>query len=145
MFDDIEKQIRICLCIQRRPTRNALAGKGTKKYARNDRTTRMFAETIAGNIDRTYHFHDKDGRVETDKVAQLIFEVLRAMPDEILKLYADKLSINSDPALAEMAAEIHQAIAGQWAISYHPSTKPSHSSAFDGALRRWEEEMRVKE
>lgn len=130
MFDDIEKQIRIYLTVQRRPARNSLAGRGTKKNARNDTRTKMFAETIAGNIGRTYHFHDKDGRVETDKIAQLIFEVLRAMPDEILKLYADKLSINSDPALAEMAAEIHQALARQWAISYHPCTRPLPPSSY---------------
>lgn len=130
MFDDIEKQIRICLCIQRRPTRNALAGRGTKKNARNDRTTRMFAETIATHIGRAYHFHDKERRVEVDQITDLIFEVLRAMPDEILKQYADKISLNSEPAVDEIAGQIHQVLAQTWAISYHPSTRPLPPSSY---------------
>jgi len=124
MFDDIEKHTRIFLCIQRRPTRNALAGKGTGKYARNDTKTRMFAEDAAKYIGRTYHFHDQDRRVDTQEIVEAIFGALRVLPDNTLKRYAAKISVISEPAVDEIAAQVIQALAVRWAISYHPSNRP---------------------
>ena len=130
MFDDIEKHIRIFLSIQRRPTRNALAGRGSGRNARSDTKTRMFAEDAAAYTNRVYHFHDKGRRIELKEIIDVIFEVLRAMPDEILKRYADKLGLITQPAIDEIAAQIHLALSQKWAISYHPCTQPLPPSSY---------------
>jgi len=124
MFDELEKDIRICLSTQLTPLRSGYAGKSPGTRGRTGLATKLLAEAITVNIGRTYRFYEGERRVDVFDVAIFLEDVLSAVPEEMRERYAGKLSINSDPAMSEIAERVVKALEEKWVYSYHPATRP---------------------
>ncbi|NWJ27468.1 hypothetical protein [Rhizobium sp. RM] len=126
MFDDLEKDIRICLSTQPTPLRNRYAGKSPGTRGRTGLATKLLAEAITVSIGRTYRFYEGERRVDVFDVAIFLEDVLSAVPEERRERYADKLSINSDAAKIEIAESVVKALEEKWVYCYRPANAPHH-------------------
>lgn len=118
--DDIEKAIAVALAVVPRTFRNGFGGKGVRRR-REANATKEVAVVLTRYLGRTYTFFEGDRKIETGDVESFIAGALMAVPDDLAKSYADKLTLYSEPARDEIAARLTTALAGKWRWVYKPS------------------------
>lgn len=118
--DDIEKSIAVGLAVVPRTFRNGFGGTGVRRR-RMPHATMEVAVIVSRYLGRTYTFYEGDRKIETGEVESYIAEALTAVPDDLAKSYADKLTLYSEPARNEIAARLTTALTGKWRWVYKPS------------------------
>ncbi|OCJ64028.1 hypothetical protein A6U96_09505 [Agrobacterium tumefaciens] len=118
--DDIEKAIAVALAVVPRTFRNGFGGKGVRRR-REPVATKEVAVVVARYLGHNYTFYEDDNAVEKSEVESFLAEALTAVPDDLAKTFADKLTLYSEPARNEIAARLAKALADKWWWTYKPS------------------------
>ncbi|MCZ7858545.1 hypothetical protein ACQZ46_11405 [Agrobacterium salinitolerans] len=118
--DDIEKAIAVALAVVPRTFRNGFGGKGVRRR-REPTATKEVSVVVTRYLSHTYTFYEDDRKVEKDNVETFLAVELTAIPDDLAKTFADKLTLNSEPARNEIAARLAGALVAKWRWAYKPS------------------------
>ena len=118
--NDIEKGIAVALAVVPRTFRNGFGGTGVQRR-RMPHATMEVAVVVARYLGHTYTFYEGDRKIETGEVESFIAEVLTAVPDDLAKTYANKLTLYAEPARNEIAARLARALNNKWRWTYKPS------------------------
>ncbi len=118
--NDIEKGIAVALAVVPRTFRNGFGGTGVQRR-RMPHATKEVAVVVARYLGHTYTFYEGDRKIETCEVESFIAEVLMAVPDDLAKTYANKLTLYAEPARNEIAACLANALTEKWRRTYKPS------------------------
>ncbi|CDN93464.1 hypothetical protein [Agrobacterium tumefaciens] len=118
--DDIEKAIAVALAVVPRTFRNGFGGKGVRRR-REPTATKEVAVVVTRYLGHTYTFFEDDRKVEKSDVESFLAAELTAVPDDLAKTFADKLTLYSEPARNEIAARLAMAISDKWRWTYKPS------------------------
>lgn len=118
--DDIEKSICVALAVVPRTFRNGFGGKGAHRR-RMPHATMEMAVIVARFIGRTYTFYDGNEVIEKSDMEIFLAAELTAVPDDLAKTYANKLTLYSEPARNEIAARLTAVLTGKWQWVYKPS------------------------
>ncbi|TRA97054.1 MULTISPECIES: hypothetical protein [Agrobacterium] len=118
--DNIEKALRVALAVVPRTFRNGFGGKGVRRR-REATATFEVAVVLTRYLGHTYTFYENDRKVEKSDVEAFLADELTAVPDDLAKTFADKLTLYSEPARNEIAARLAKAISDKWRWTYKPS------------------------
>lgn len=118
--DDIEKAISVALAVVPRTFRNGFGGKGVRRR-REPTATKEVSVVVTRYLGHTYTFYEGDNRVEQSEVEAFLTAELMAVPDDLAKTFADKLTLYSEPARKEIAAHLARALNEKWRWTYKPS------------------------
>ncbi|MGV2066366.1 hypothetical protein [Agrobacterium sp. 22-226-1] len=118
--DDIEKAIAVALAVVPRTFRNGFGGKGVRRR-REPTATKEVSAVVTRYLGHTYTFYENDKKVEKSDVEAFLAAELTAVPDDLAKTFADKLTLYSEPARKEIAARLAKAISDKWRWTYKPS------------------------
>ncbi|MCZ7886062.1 hypothetical protein [Agrobacterium salinitolerans] len=118
--DNIKKDIAVALAVVPRTFRNGFGGKGVRRR-REPTATKEVAVVVARYLGHTYTFYKDDSAVEKSDVESFLADALTAVPDDLAKTFADKLTLYSEPARNEIAAQLAKALSDKWQWTYKPS------------------------
>ncbi|WCA60246.1 hypothetical protein G6M16_006950 [Agrobacterium tumefaciens] len=131
-FDDnIEKDLCVALAVVPRTFRNGFGGKGVRRR-REATATFEVAVVLTRYLGHTYTFHEGEGNVEKSEVERFLAAALTAVPDDLARTYADKLTLYSEPARNEIAALLARALSQKWRWTYKPSDAIKLKPMFGG-------------
>lgn len=129
--DDIEKAIAVALAVVPRTFRNGFGGKGVRRR-REATATKEVAVVVTRYLGHTYTFYEEESAVEKSDVERFLAGELTAVPDDLAKTYADKLTLYSEPARNEIAARLAKALTDKWQRTYKPSDAIKLKPMFGG-------------
>lgn len=118
--DNIEKSICVALAVVPRTFRNGFGGTGVHRR-RMPHATMEVAVIVARFLGRTYTFYNGTKVIEKSDVEIFLAGELTAVPDDLAKTYANKLTLYSEPARNEIAARLAKALSDKWRWTYKPS------------------------
>ncbi|MGK9039239.1 hypothetical protein KXS05_02625 [Rhizobium sp. SA279] len=118
--DNIEKDLCVALAVVPRTFRNGFGGKGVRRR-REANATMEVAVVLARYLGHTNTFFEGDRKVEKSEVERFLADELTAVPDDLARTYADKLTLCSEPARNEIAARLAKALSEKWRRTYKPS------------------------
>lgn len=118
--DDIERAIAVALAVVPRTFRNGFGGKGVRRR-REPTAAREVSIVVTRYLSHTYTFYEEDRKVEKSDVEGFLAAELTAVPDDLAKTFADKLTLHSEPARDEIATLLAKALLDKWRWTYKPA------------------------
>lgn len=118
--DDIERAIAVALAVVPRTFRNGFGGTGVRRR-RMPHATREVAVVVTRYLSHTYTFYDGVQVIGKSDVEAFLAGELTAVPDDLAKTYADKLTLYSEPARNEIAGLLAKALTDKWRWTYEPA------------------------
>ncbi|MCZ4072709.1 hypothetical protein [Agrobacterium sp. LMR679] len=118
--EDIDKAICVALAVVPRTFKNGFGGAGVRRR-REATATMEVAVIVARYLGHTYTFYEEAQAVEKNDVETFLAEALTAVPDELAKTYANKLTLYSEPARNEIAKRLAGALTDKWRWTYQPA------------------------
>lgn len=120
LVDNIEQDLSVALAVVPRTFKNGFGGKGVRRRREANATTEV-AVVLARYLGHTNTFFEDDRKIEKSEVERFLAAELMALPDDLARTYADKLTLYSEPARKEIAARLAKALTGKWRRTYKPS------------------------
>jgi hypothetical protein len=113
--------IGVALKVVPGPTLKAFSGTGVKRR-REEWATREVARHISQRISIMHKFHVDDVRVDEKDVAELIFDIITAVPDDVANAVTRGSFDDKEAAFDHVTCVIENALTSKWQHRREPGT-----------------------